>query len=133
MVDDRDIELAAIRAQRDELHNAVNAYFTASRNEGRVPGMVKRLMEQLALRTVDVKVVPDLYQYITLCGGLEEFGGLPIISLQSAPLDGWNRVGKRAFDILFSLLAILVSGPVMFTRSRSNGAARTTPGRAYIR
>ena len=43
--------------------------------------LVKALMEQLALRTVDVKVVPDLYQYITLCGGFEEFGGLPIINL----------------------------------------------------
>ncbi|MBJ6764215.1 undecaprenyl-phosphate glucose phosphotransferase [Myxococcaceae bacterium JPH2] len=74
---------------------------------------VKPLMEQLALRTVDVKVVPDLYQYITLYGGLEEFGGLPIISLQGDPMDGWSRVAKRAFDILFSLLAIMLSGPLM--------------------
>ncbi len=74
---------------------------------------VKRLMEQLALRTVDVKVVPDLYQYITLYGGLEEFGGLPIIRLQGDPMEGWSRVSKRAFDILFSLFAILVTSPVM--------------------
>jgi Undecaprenyl-phosphate glucose phosphotransferase len=75
--------------------------------------VVKQLMEQLALRTVDVKVVPDLYQYITLYGGLEEFGGLPIISLQGDPMDGWSRVAKRAFDIVFSLVAILLTGPVM--------------------
>jgi len=74
---------------------------------------VKRLMEQLALRTVDVRVVPDLYQYITLYGGLEEFGGLPIIRLQGDPMEGWSRVSKRAFDILFSLLAILVTAPLM--------------------
>lgn len=74
---------------------------------------VKPLMEQLALHTVDVKVVPDLYQYITLYGGLEEFGGLPIIRLQGDPLEGWGRVAKRAFDILFSLLALGVSAPVM--------------------
>ena len=55
---------------------------------------VKQLMEQLALRTVDVKVVPDLYQYITLYGGLEEFGGLPIISLQGEPLDGLEPGGQ---------------------------------------
>jgi Undecaprenyl-phosphate glucose phosphotransferase len=75
--------------------------------------VVKQLMEQLALRTVDVKVVPDLYQYITLYGGLEEFGGLPIISLQGDPMDGWSRVGKRIFDILFSLVAIALSAPIM--------------------
>jgi Undecaprenyl-phosphate glucose phosphotransferase len=74
---------------------------------------VKRLMEQLALRTVDVRVVPDLYQYITLYGGLEEFGGLPIIRLQGDPMEGWSRVAKRAFDITFSLLAILVASPLM--------------------
>jgi Undecaprenyl-phosphate glucose phosphotransferase len=74
---------------------------------------VKSLMEQLALRTVDVKVVPDLYQYITLYGGLEEFGGLPIISLQGDPMEGWSRVAKRVFDICFSLLAIVLTAPLM--------------------
>jgi Undecaprenyl-phosphate glucose phosphotransferase len=74
---------------------------------------VKPLMEQLALRTVDVKVVPDLYQYITLYGGLEEFGGLPIISLQGDPMTGWNMVAKRVFDVLFALVAIGVSAPIM--------------------
>jgi Undecaprenyl-phosphate glucose phosphotransferase len=74
---------------------------------------VKPLMEQLALRTVDVKVVPDLYQYVTLYGGLEEFGGLPIISLQGDPMAGWNLVAKRVFDILFALVALFVTGPFM--------------------
>ncbi len=75
--------------------------------------MVKGLMEQLALRTVDVKVVPDLYQYITVCGGLEEFGGLPIISLQGAPLDGWNRVLKRSFDVTVAAMVLWVLSPLM--------------------
>ena len=54
--------------------------------------LVNRLMERLALRTVDVKVVPDFTQWITLYGGMEEFGGLPLVSLQGGPLDGWNLV-----------------------------------------
>jgi Undecaprenyl-phosphate glucose phosphotransferase len=75
--------------------------------------LVKPLMEELALRTVDVKFVPDLLQYATLCGGLEEFGGLPIISLQGGPLHGWNVVWKRAFDIFLALCAIVFGGPLM--------------------
>ncbi|HXN40429.1 MAG TPA: undecaprenyl-phosphate glucose phosphotransferase [Myxococcaceae bacterium] len=75
--------------------------------------LVKGLMDQLAQRTVDVKIVPDLYQYITLCGGLEEFGGLPIISLQGGPLHGWNLVAKRLFDILVSLCALVLTGPLL--------------------
>jgi Undecaprenyl-phosphate glucose phosphotransferase len=77
--------------------------------------LVKGLMDQLAQRTVDVKIVPDLYQYITLCGGLEEFGGLPIISLQGGPLHGWNLVAKRLFDILVSLCALVLTGPLLLT------------------
>jgi len=75
--------------------------------------LVKGLMEQLAQRTVDVKIVPDLYQYITICGGLEEFGGLPIISLQGGPLHGWNLVAKRLFDILVSVCALVLTGPLL--------------------
>ncbi len=74
---------------------------------------LRELMDQLAQRTVDVKIVPDLYQYMTLHGGFEEFGGLPMISLQGAPLDGWNRIAKRVFDVLFSGLLLLVSLPVL--------------------
>lgn len=75
--------------------------------------ILKELMEQLALRTVDVKLVPDLFNYVTLRGGLEEFGGLPIISLQGAPLEGWNLIAKRAFDVAMSSLLIVLTGPIM--------------------
>lgn len=75
--------------------------------------LVKQLMDRLALSTVDVKVVPDLFQYMTLYGGLEEFGGLPIISLQGGPLHGWNLVAKRAFDVAFALVVLLLTAPVM--------------------
>ncbi|RPH69759.1 MAG: undecaprenyl-phosphate glucose phosphotransferase [Myxococcaceae bacterium] len=75
--------------------------------------LMKSLMERLALHTVDVKIVPDLFQYVTLYGGLEEFGGLPIVSLQGGPLEGWNLVAKRAFDVLFSALALLLLSPLM--------------------
>ncbi|MFZ5440196.1 MAG: undecaprenyl-phosphate glucose phosphotransferase [Myxococcota bacterium] len=74
---------------------------------------LREIMDVLALRTVDVKVVPDLFNYVTLRGGLEEFGGLPIISLQGAPLEGWNLIAKRVFDLLLSSVALLLLTPVM--------------------
>jgi len=60
-----------------------------------------------------VKIVPDLFQYVTLYGGLEEFGGLPIVSLQGGPLEGWNLVAKRVFDILFSAAALILVSPIL--------------------
>jgi lipopolysaccharide/colanic/teichoic acid biosynthesis glycosyltransferase len=37
---------------------------------------------------------------------------LPLVSLKETPLDGWGRVFKRVFDILFSVIAILLLTPV---------------------
>jgi Undecaprenyl-phosphate glucose phosphotransferase len=76
-------------------------------------GALRGMMAVLSESTADVKIVPDLVQYVTLSGGVEEFGGLPLLSLQHGPLGGWNGVMKRLFDVLFSALALVVSLPAM--------------------
>ena len=93
--------------------------------------LMKSLMERLALHTVDVKIVPDLFQYVTLYGGLEEFGGLPIVSLQAGPLEGWNLVAKRAFDVLFSALALLILSPLILLTALA--VKLTSPGPVLYR
>ena len=72
-----------------------------------------RIMEICADTTVDVKLVPDVYQYATLFGGLEEFGGLPIVNLQSTGVLGINAIAKRTFDLIFSSLFLLLLSPLL--------------------
>src|SRR5438445_8771999 len=72
-----------------------------------------RIMEVCADTTVDVKLVPDVYQYATLFGGLEEFGGLPIVNLQSTGMLGINAVAKRIFDAIFSAIFLTVLSPLL--------------------
>src|SRR3989441_7844789 len=72
-----------------------------------------RIMEICADTTVDVKLVPDVYQYATLFGGLEEFGGLPIVNLQSVGVLGINALAKRAFDVILSALFLALLAPLM--------------------
>jgi Undecaprenyl-phosphate glucose phosphotransferase len=79
---------------------------------GKFAHHVPRAMEVLADTTVDVKLVPDALQYATLFGGLEEFGGLPVVSLQSTGLLGLNALFKRVFDLVFSALLLLVLSPL---------------------
>ena len=74
---------------------------------------LSRVMEVCADTTVDVKLVPDVYQYATLFGGLEEFGGLPIVNLQSTGMLGINAIAKRIFDVCFSALFLLLLSPVL--------------------
>lgn len=74
---------------------------------------LKKIMPTLSKETVDVRVVPDFYQFMTLCGGVEEFAGLPIINLQATPLEGWSSVLKRAFDVVLAALGLVLVSPLM--------------------
>jgi Undecaprenyl-phosphate glucose phosphotransferase len=45
---------------------------------------------------------------------MDELDGLPIVSLQGAPLYGWDRVFKRIFDLVIGSFILILMAPVMF-------------------
>ena len=64
----------------------------------------ERVLFNLGEESVDIKVVPDLLQYMSLSGGVDNFDGLPIINLTESPLYGWNIVFQarhRYGDFIF--------------------------------
>ena len=65
------------------------------------------LIENASRECVEVKVVPDLFQFIALRAGLEDFDGIPIISVNDVPLHGINTLFKRAIDVSLSVTALL--------------------------
>jgi Undecaprenyl-phosphate glucose phosphotransferase len=73
------------------------------------------LVQGLSNECVSIKVVPDVVQYATIKAALEDLDGIPIISLNEVPLQGWNSMVKRLVDILVSgaLLAGLTIVPVL--------------------
>jgi Undecaprenyl-phosphate glucose phosphotransferase len=71
------------------------------------------LISRLDSAAVDIKVVPDVERFVSLKSGIEEFEGLPVISLRATPLVGWNRVAKRTMDIAIAALALLVAAPLL--------------------
>ena len=60
---------------------------------------VVRLIRGLSNECVDVKVVPDVFQYATIKAALEDLDGIPIISLNEVPLQGWSSMVKRLMDV----------------------------------
>jgi Undecaprenyl-phosphate glucose phosphotransferase len=62
----------------------------------------------------DIKVVPGACEFLSLRGGVDELDDIPIVSLQSSPLYGWNSVYKRMFDLLLGSLIVIFSFPIMF-------------------
>jgi Undecaprenyl-phosphate glucose phosphotransferase len=66
------------------------------------------LMELTSRECIDVKVVPDLLQFIALRARLEDLDGLPIINVNDVPLQGFNAWVKRVIDVVLSAAALLV-------------------------
>ena len=66
------------------------------------------LMEISSREFIDVKVVPDLLQFIALRASLEDLDGLPVINMNDVPLQGVRAWIKRALDVILSLAAMIV-------------------------
>jgi Undecaprenyl-phosphate glucose phosphotransferase len=75
--------------------------------------ILPEIMEELKDSVLDIKIIPDLYQFASIGGAIEEFEGLPVISLQGCPIDGINLFAKRALDLLIASASLVVFSPLM--------------------
>jgi Undecaprenyl-phosphate glucose phosphotransferase len=66
------------------------------------------VIESTSREMVDVKVVPDLVQFLALRARLEDLDGVPIINIHDVPLQGVNALIKRIIDITISGAALLI-------------------------
>jgi Undecaprenyl-phosphate glucose phosphotransferase len=71
------------------------------------------LLDAIGDDPVAIHVVPDLFRFASLRGGVEEFQGIPFIHLRESPVHGWNRLVKRVFDIGFSLTVMALLSPLL--------------------
>ncbi len=71
------------------------------------------ILSSVADAMVDVRVVPDFHRFIQLGSQVEEFDGLPVVSIVSTPLSGFNRLLKRSLDLLFGALIFLLALPLL--------------------
>ncbi len=100
-----------------------------------------QLVRRAGQLLIDIKVVPDVLQYYVMRAGIEDLDGLPLINLTQIPLQGWNQIVKRAFDIagstvllvatswVFPIIAWLIKredgGPVFFSQVRTGMDGRS--------
>jgi len=84
------------------------------------------LLDAVGDEPVTIHVVPDLFRFASLRGGVEEFEGMPFIHLRDSPLHGWSQVAKRTFDIAFSLLVLVAFAPIFGLIAL--GVRLTSPG-----
>jgi len=74
---------------------------------------LKDILDYIADEPVSVVVLPDLFEFATLRGRINEFDGMPLITLCDTPLYGWNIIIKRSLDIVFSSFILILLSPFM--------------------
>jgi len=70
-------------------------------------------VKSLSENVLEIKVVPDLMGFVMLHHAFEQLNGVAAINVTYVPLHGWNLVIKRIFDIVVSLIAIILLFPLM--------------------
>jgi exopolysaccharide biosynthesis polyprenyl glycosylphosphotransferase len=74
-------------------------------------GEQEKLIDYCAINNIAYKYVPTTLQ--TARFSMKIFDGGPMIEIEHTPLDGWGKILKRIFDILASIVLIVVTAPVM--------------------
>jgi exopolysaccharide biosynthesis polyprenyl glycosylphosphotransferase len=71
------------------------------------------LVAALQALKVNVRVVPDFFDLVFLRSVIEDFGGMPLVTLREPALDPLQRLLKRGFDLLISGVGLILASPFM--------------------
>jgi exopolysaccharide biosynthesis polyprenyl glycosylphosphotransferase len=78
------------------------------------PGRVKQLVEQARDLSVDIRVVPELYDGLAWNSPVEYIGQFPTISLHRSDVPVIGLMMKRVLDVVLASLALLALSPLLF-------------------
>lgn len=59
------------------------------------------------------RYVADLLEVKVLRTEVSEMAGIPVVEVKKTTLDGWGRIVKRLFDIIISLILIIIFSPII--------------------
>lgn len=62
---------------------------------------------------IEFMLVPDFIEVMSSRLKVEEINGMPFMKIKSFPMNIWNKMVKRTFDIIFSLVFLLLTSPLM--------------------
>uniref|UniRef100_E6PN30 Putative glycosyltransferase n=1 Tax=mine drainage metagenome TaxID=410659 RepID=E6PN30_9ZZZZ len=81
--------------------------------------------------TANIRYIPDLFGYELLNHTVTEIGGMPMMDLSVSPMQGVNRLIKRAEDLLLGSVFLLLASPVMLLIAI--GVKLTSPGPVFYK
>ena len=97
----------------------------------RAEARIRELLEGLRRHSVQVRFVPDIFNFTLLHHSMTEIAGLPVINLTESPLEGGNLFLKKLEDVVLSLVILLVASPLMLLIAI--GVKLSSPGPVFYR
>lgn len=92
-------------------------------------GNIITICEKAGVRTL---IIPDFFDILPARPHIENFADIPLINVRDIPLDELrNRMFKRFFDICFSVVALLLTLPLLIMCAI--GIKLTSPGRVIFK
>jgi putative colanic acid biosynthesis UDP-glucose lipid carrier transferase len=92
---------------------------------------ILKLLDQLRDTTASIYFVPDLFITDLIQGRMGTVDGVPVVAVCESPFTGVAGIVKRASDIVFSVLILLLVAPVML--SVGVGVKLTSPGPVFFK
>ena len=74
---------------------------------------VKDVCSILEDSAIPIVIVPDLFMQGLLNHSVDQLAGMPVVNLRSSPIEGKASTVKLVEDILISLVAIMLTAPLM--------------------
>jgi exopolysaccharide biosynthesis polyprenyl glycosylphosphotransferase len=64
-------------------------------------------------KNIEFMMVPDMLELMTSRIRIQEIEGIPFLKLKDIPMTTWNRITKRAFDIVITGIGLIIALPIM--------------------
>ena len=71
------------------------------------------LIRELRDTTASIYFLPDVFAFDLIQGRLVDINGMPALSVCDTPFHGMDAVLKRAFDMIFAGVALILAAPLM--------------------
>lgn len=72
-----------------------------------------RVATALQETDVNVRILPDVFEVVAMKAGIEDFYGLPLISIREPSINPVQARVKRIFDLVVASTVLLITSPVM--------------------
>jgi putative colanic acid biosynthesis UDP-glucose lipid carrier transferase len=92
---------------------------------------VREMCDELRDTTTSVYLIPDVSLYDLMQARVGDVDGIPVIALCESPLQGGRGALKRATDIVFAALLLMVAAPLMLLIAVA--IKLDSPGRVFFK